>query len=115
MMIEPLRVVNFPPSNFGTFSMSGDGDGITDIDRRCWRAACRGRFDEISYQLNFFSRKVQGTLVGTWLGSSLVFFGAKFDLTTFLLICLQFGFLGLVEFCNTLLERTKLAMKRGDL
>ena len=28
MMIEPLRVVNLPPSNFGTFSMSGDGNGI---------------------------------------------------------------------------------------
>ena len=44
-MIDPLRIVNLPPSNFGTFSMRDDGngivgktDGITDIDRRCWHA-----------------------------------------------------------------------------
>src|SRR4029077_13455087 len=91
-----------------------NADGITDIDRRRWRAACRGGFDEIPYQLNFFSRKVEGTLIGTWFDSNLILFGAKFDLTTFLLICLQFGFFGLLEFCKTILERTKLAMKRGD-
>jgi hypothetical protein len=27
-MIDPLRVVNLAPRNFGTFSTSGDGNGI---------------------------------------------------------------------------------------
>jgi hypothetical protein len=112
MMIAPLRVVNLPPSNFGIFSVSCDGSGIitpTTVSPTLIAGAAvpavGGRLDVVSYELNFFSREVQGGLGRVNFPARFVFSRVSSGLRLLRFIQVSFFLLDLLEFCDTLLDR----------